>query len=236
VVAKVYGVLQATLDETVLAATENCLRRQERRIAWMVLLDAVVSVPTLRRRLMNKERAENAVRELLLALDQDINSEGLKDTPRRVAEMYATQCADAESFEYRAFQEVKHEELVLVRNIPIASFCQHHLVPWYGRAFVAYIPHKKLLGLSKLARLVYACSVGFTTQEGVTKMVADKLYDEFEPLGVMVVINASHTCMNLRGARAFGASTITSAVRGVMRDVPAARQEVLSLIGEEIKQ
>ena len=185
---------------------------------------------------MNKEGAESAVRELLLALDQNITSEGLADTPRRVAEMFIAQCNDAEPFESRAFQEFNHEELVLVRNIPVTSFCQHHLVPWYGRAFVAYIPHKKLLGLSKLARLVYACSVGFTIQEGVTKLIADRLDNDFEPRGVMVVINASHTCMNLRGARAFGASTITSAVRGVFRDVPAARQEVLSLIGEEIKQ
>jgi len=185
---------------------------------------------------MDKLRAVAAVRELLLALDRDLESEGLQDTPRRVAEMYIEQCSDAEPFEYKSFTEVRHEELVLVRNIPITSFCEHHLVPWYGRAFVGYIPHKKLLGLSKLARLVYSCSEGFTIQEGVTKLIADRLYDEFEPLGVMVVINAMHTCMNLRGARAFGASTVTSAVRGVMRDVPAARAEVLALMQQEVKQ
>lgn len=185
---------------------------------------------------MDKQRAESAVAGLLLALDQNLESEGLKDTPRRVAKMYLAQCADADTFEYKSFTEIRHEELVGVRDIPITSFCQHHLVPWYGRAFVAYIPHKKLLGLSKLARLVYSCSAGFTIQEGVTKMIADRLYDEFEPLGVMVVINAMHTCMNLRGARAFGASTVTSAVRGVMRDVPAARAEALTLMTQGVKQ
>jgi GTP cyclohydrolase I len=184
---------------------------------------------------MDKIRAESAVRELLLALDQNINSESLQDTPRRVAEMFIHQCSEL-LFEYRSFQEVKHEELTMVKDIPVASFCAHHLLPWYGRAVVAYIPRKKVLGLSKLARLVYSCSMGFTTQEGVTKMIADKLYEDFEPLGVMVVIGAVHTCMSLRGAKAFGASTITSAVRGVMRDNPAARQEALALMAFEVKQ
>jgi len=185
---------------------------------------------------MDRERAINAVKELLIALDRDLGSEGLQDTPRRVADMYIAQCKDSEKFEYRAFSELKHQELVLVCDIPVTSFCEHHLVPWYGRAAVGYIPHKKLVGISKLARLVSACSAGFTIQEGVTKNIADRLYDEFEPLGVMIVIRAMHTCMNLRGARAFGASTVTSAVRGVMRDVPAARQEVLSLLQGEMKQ
>jgi len=118
----------------------------------------------------------------------------------------------------------------MVRDIPVASFCQHHLIPWYGRTHVAYIPNKKVIGLSKLARLVYSCSKGLTIQEAVTKHTADRLYESIEPKGVMVVIEAVHTCMNLRGARAIGSSTTTSAVRGVFRDVDAARNEFLSLV------
>jgi len=179
---------------------------------------------------MNKEAAERAVRDLLIALGQDVMSEGLRDTPRRVAEMYVQQCTEEDAELDRTFQEDKFDELVMVRDIPVTSFCEHHLIPWYGRAHIAYIPHKKLLGLSKLARLVYSCSKGFTIQERVTKLIADRLYEELEPKGVMVVVEAVHTCMSLRGAKAIGASATTSAVRGIFRDVVAAREEVLSLI------
>lgn len=181
---------------------------------------------------MDHIRAKAAVHELLLALDLDPDEEGFRDTPRRVAHMYMAQCASEDAQLGRTFQEVRFDELVLIKDIPISSFCQHHLLPWYGRSHVAYIPNKRLLGISKLARLVYSCSRGFTIQEGVTSCVANRLYAEVEPKGVMVVISAVHTCMTLRGAKAVGACTITSAVRGVHRDVPAARQEVLSLIGE----
>jgi len=180
---------------------------------------------------MDKDRAENAVRELLLALDLDPNKEGLRDTPKRVAKMYMAQHTNENAELERTFVGVKFDELVLIQDIPMSSFCEHHLLPWYGKAHVAYIPNKKLLGLSKLARLVYSCSKGFTIQEGVTARIADRLFDEVEPKGVMVVIKAVHTCMTLRGAKAVGANTITSAVRGVHRDVPAARHEVLSLLG-----
>ena len=184
---------------------------------------------------MDKLRAENAVRELLVALDRDVDCEALRDTPKRVAETFIQQCSER-PFTYQSFQEVKHEELTMVRDVPVSSYCAHHLLPWFGRAVVVYIPRKKVVGISKLVRLVYACSTGFTTQEGVTKDVADRLYNDFEPLGVMVAINAVHTCMSLRGAKAFGASTVTSAVRGVMRDNPTARQEALALMAWEIKQ
>ena len=179
---------------------------------------------------MNKEKAEQAIRDLLVALDQDVESEGMKGTPERVARMYIEQCTEADAELDRVFHTDKLNDLVMVRDIPVQSLCPHHLLPWYGRAHVAYIPNKRALGLSKLARLVYSCTRGFPLQEEATKNIADRLYEEVEPKGVMCVIEAVHTCMSLRGARAIGASATTSAVRGVMRDVVAAREEVLSLI------
>jgi len=179
---------------------------------------------------MNKEKAEQAIRDLLIALDQDVESEGMKDTPERVARMYIEQCTEADAELDRMFHTERLNDLIMVRDVPVQSCCPHHLLPWYGRAHVAYIPHKRVLGLSKLARLVYSCTRGFPLQEEVTKDVADRLYERLECKGVMVVVEAVHTCMSLRGARAIGASATTSAVRGVMRDVAAAREEVLSLI------
>ena len=181
---------------------------------------------------MNKEKAEQAVRELLIALDQDVTCEGLLDTPRRVAEMYIDQCTDGELELDRLFQE-QYEGMVVVRDIPFVSCCMHHMVHYFGRAHVAYIPRRdRVLGLSKLARLVFVCSRGFTIQEGVTQRVADTLYDEVDMLGCMVVVEAEHGCMSLRGARATGSSTVTSVVKGVFRDVPAARAEFLGLVSK----
>lgn len=179
---------------------------------------------------MDKEKAVQAVKELLLALDQDVTFAGLEDTPERVARMYITQCSDEDAELGVTFQTDKLDDLVMVRDIPFVGFCQHHLLSYSGRAHIAYIPNKKLLGISKLARLVYSCSKGFTIQERVTKDIADRLYEEVEPKGVMVVIEAQHSCMNLRGAKAVGSSVVTSAIRGVMRDVVAARQEMLTLL------
>lgn len=181
---------------------------------------------------MDKTRAEAAVRELLLALDQDIESEGLKDTPRRVAGMLIDQLVgnDYDEDWLRTFSEEKFGELALIRDVPFVSMCEHHLVFYAGRAHVGYIARKKLLGVSKLARLVYTCSRGLTIQERVTTKIADQLYDEFEPLGCMVVIEASHGCTSLRGARAIGSSVVTSAVRGVFMTVPAARAEFMGLV------
>ena len=179
---------------------------------------------------MNKEAAECAVRDLLIALDQDVESDGMRDTPRRVAEMYVEQCTEEDAELDRTFQTDKLNDLIMVRDIPLQSYCPHHLLPWYGRAHIAYIPHKKVLGMSKLARLVYSCTRGFPLQEEATKDVADRLYEELECKGVMVVVEAVHTCMSLRGAKAIGASATTSAVRGVFRDVVAAREEFLNLI------
>lgn len=181
---------------------------------------------------MNISAAESAVRELLIALDQDVESEGMRGTPERVARMFVEQCTAEDAELDHVFVEDRFDELVMVRDIPIRSYCEHHLLPWFGRAHIAYIPNKQLLGISKLARLTYSCSKGFTIQERVTKQIADRLYSEVEPKGVMVVVEAVHACMSLRGAKALGASTTTSAVRGVFRDVVAAREEFLGLIAK----
>lgn len=180
---------------------------------------------------MDKEKAESAIRELLLALDQDVTSEGLKDTPRRVADMFIEQCNDGDAELDVTFEQMTYDGMVIVRNVPFVSFCQHHMLPYSGRAHIAYIPRKKVLGISKLARLTYVCSRGFTIQEDVSEMIANRLYNEVEPLGCMVVIEAEHGCMTLRGAKAVGSSTVTSVVRGVFRDVSAARSEFMGLIG-----
>jgi len=181
---------------------------------------------------MDKGKAEQAVKDLLLALGQDVESEGMKDTSRRVADMLITQCTEEDAELDVCFSQKTYDGMVIVRDIPFVSFCQHHLLPYFGRAHVAYIPRKRVLGLSKLARLVYSCSRGFTIQEDVTEHIANSLYDEVEPLGCMVVIEAEHGCMSLRGAKAVGSSTVTSVVRGVYRDVSAARSEFLGLIAK----
>ena len=181
---------------------------------------------------MNKERAENAVRELLLALGQNIEAEGLKDTPRRVAEMFIGQCQGKPAELDRVFED-HFEGMVIVRDIPFVSCCEHHMVFYSGRAHIAYIPKGKVIGLSKLARLVTQCSAGFTIQEKVTEDIASRIFNEIEGvLGCMVVIEAEHGCMNLRGARATGSSTVTSVVKGVFRDVPAARAEFMGLVSK----
>lgn len=181
---------------------------------------------------MDKMKAELAVRDLLEALGQNLDSEGLRGTPERVARMLMTQCTDEDGELEVTFKQLTYDGMVIVRDVPFVSFCQHHLLTYSGRAHIAYVPRKKVLGLSKLARLIYSCSKGFTIQEDVTELAANRLYDEVEPLGCMIVIEAEHGCMSLRGAKAVGSSTVTSVVRGIFRDVPAARSEFLSLVSK----
>ena len=182
---------------------------------------------------MDKAKAEAAVRELLLALDQNVESEGLRDTPRRVADMFIEQVVgDGEAELDRVFSTASFDGMVIVRDMPFVSCCMHHLVFYSGRAHIAYIPKGPALGLSKLSRLVNYCSRGFTIQEDVTELIASTLYKEVDSLGCMVVTEAEHGCMCLRGARAIGSSTVVSVVKGVFRDVTAARTEFLSLIAK----
>ncbi|MEO5653897.1 MAG: GTP cyclohydrolase I FolE [Marmoricola sp.] len=179
-------------------------------------------------------RAEAAVRELLIAIGEDPEREGLRDTPARVARAYAELTSglhqEAEDVLTTVF-DIGHDEMVLVRDIELWSMCEHHLVPFTGVAHVGYIPNEngKITGLSKLARLVDVFAKRPQVQERLTTQIADALVRLLEARGVIVVIEAEHLCMTMRGVRKAGARTITSAVRGSMHN-PATRAEAMSLI------
>ena len=179
-------------------------------------------------------RAEAAVRELLLAIGEDPDREGLVDTPRRVAkaarEMYAGMWQDPRDVLERTFS-IDHSELVIVRDIPLYSTCEHHLLPFHGVAHIGYIPADdgRVTGLSKLARLVEVFARRPQVQEQITTQIADALVEHLGVQGVIVVIEAEHLCMSMRGVQKPGAVTITSAVRGQLRDA-ATRAEAMSLL------
>lgn len=180
-------------------------------------------------------RIEAAVREILEAIGEDPRRDGLIDTPRRVARMYEEIFAglrEDPGDHLKVVFDADHDEMVMVKDIPIFSVCEHHLVPWFGRAHVAYIPNEdgRITGLSKLARLVEGFSRRPQVQERLTTQVADRIQDVLEPRGVLVVVEAEHLCMSMRGVRKPGATTVTSAVRGLMRDSVAARNEAMSFI------
>src|SRR5262249_59373 len=168
-------------------------------------------------------RIEKAVREILIAIGEDPDRDGLLRTPQRVAEMYAEICSglheDASRHLVTQF-EANHDEMVLVRDIPLYSLCEHHLVAFHGRAHVAYIPGEdgRITGLSKLARLVDGYAKRPQVQERLTTQVADAVMRSLEPHGVVVVVQAEHLCMAMRGVRKPGSTTVTSAVRGIFKD------------------
>ena len=180
-------------------------------------------------------RAEAAVRELLVAIGEDPERDGLKATPARVAraysEIFAGLHVDPDEVLQTTFDE-DHDELVLVKDIPLYSTCEHHLVPWHGTAAVGYIPgeHGRITGLSKLARVVDLYARRPQVQERLTSQVADAVMSRLEPQGVIVVVQAEHLCMAMRGVRKPGALTMTSAVRGIFKSDPRTRAEALSLI------
>ncbi|MET7594616.1 GTP cyclohydrolase I FolE [Streptomyces sp. NPDC004082] len=182
----------------------------------------------------DEKRAENAVRELLIAVGEDPDREGLRETPGRVArayrEIFAGLWQKPEDVLTTTF-DLGHDEMVLVKDIEVLSSCEHHLVPFVGVAHVGYIPSVdgKITGLSKLARLVDVYARRPQVQERLTTQVADSLMEILEPRGVIVVVECEHMCMSMRGVRKPGAKTITSAVRGQLRD-PATRNEAMSLI------
>ncbi|MFC8127723.1 GTP cyclohydrolase I FolE [Streptomyces sp. NPDC057302] len=182
----------------------------------------------------DEKRAENAVRELLIAVGEDPDREGLRETPGRVAraykEIFGGLWLKAEDVLTTTF-DLGHDEMVLVKDIEVQSSCEHHLVPFHGVAHVGYIPSSdgKITGLSKLARLVDVYARRPQVQERLTTQVADSLMEILEPRGVIVVVECEHMCMTMRGVRKPGAKTITSAVRGQLRD-PATRAEAMSLI------
>jgi len=182
------------------------------------------------------ERIERAVREILHAIGEDPDRDGLLRTPARVAEMYAEVCAglsqDPASHLVVTF-EANHDEMVLVRDIALYSICEHHLVPFHGRAHVAYIPGDdgRITGLSKLARLVDGYAKRPQVQERLTTQIADALVEALDPRGAFVMIEAEHLCMSMRGVRKPGTLTVTSAVRGLFKESAATRAEVMSLLG-----
>src|SRR5256714_12230368 len=180
------------------------------------------------------DRIASGVRLILEGIGEDPTREGLLDTPKRVAEMYAELTAGMRE---DASQHVvplsgnKHDEMVIVKDISIASLCEHHLAPFVGKCHIAYIPKNgNILGVSKLARLAEAFARRLQLQEQLTSQIANTLYEELKPLGVMVVIEAEHTCMTLRGVKKSGAQTVTSAVLGGFRKDPRTRAEAMSLI------
>ena len=180
-------------------------------------------------------RVEAAVRELLLGIGEDVDRDGLRDTPARVARMYAEVFAglhaDLDDLALPLFDE-HHDELVIVKDIAVSSFCEHHLVPWSGTAAVGYLPGQRgqITGLSKLARLVDHFAQRPSVQERLTAQVADALVARLEPRGVIVVVEAEHLCMTIRGVRKPGARTVTSAVRGILKSSAVTRAEAMSLI------
>ena len=176
-------------------------------------------------------RAERAVAELLAALGQDLSSEQLLDTPRRVAASYAELLTSAPFTPTTFPNDEGYDELVLIRAIPFQSLCQHHLLPFVGVAHDGYLPADRILGLSKLARVVELFSRRLQLQERLTTQVADWLQDQLVPKGVGVVLEAEHLCMTMRGVQATGARTVTSTLHGLLRTDPRSRQEFLALTG-----
>jgi GTP cyclohydrolase IA len=184
---------------------------------------------------VDQVRIEGAVREILLAIGEDPDRDGLRDTPARVARAYAEQFAGLRGVPEDVLTTVfdaDHDEMVLVRDIELYSTCEHHLTPFFGFAHVGYIPNEKgqITGLSKLARLVDLYARRPQVQERMTSQIADALMSVLEPSGVIVVIEAEHLCMSMRGVRKPGAKTVTSAVRGIIRESDRTRAEAMSLL------
>ena len=185
--------------------------------------------------MVDKPRIEAAVREILLAVGEDPERDGLLDTPARVARMYEEVLAgiDQEGTEpLKVTFDADHDEMVMVRDIPLVSMCEHHMAPFIGQAHIAYIPGKdgRITGLSKLARLADVFARRLQVQERLTVQIADTLERELEPRGVLVVIEAEHMCMSMRGVRKPGSTTVTSAVRGLFRENVATRAEAMNFI------
>lgn len=186
---------------------------------------------------MDEAKIKESVRLFLEGIGEDPDREGLRDTPERIAKMareiYAGLSIDPLAHLEKTFAE-DHEELVLVSNIPLYSFCEHHLLPFFGKAHVAYIPRSgKVSGISKLARVVEGYSRRPQIQERLTGQIADALVQKLNPYGVMVVIEAEHMCMTIRGVNKPGAKTTTSATRGIFRSNSSTRAEALALIKKE---
>jgi GTP cyclohydrolase I len=185
---------------------------------------------------VDQRRIEKAVSEILLAVGEDPEREGLRDTPARVAKMYAELLSgmreDPEVHLKSVFTE-NYDEIVLLRDIPFYSVCEHHMLPFIGSAHVAYLPTGRVLGVSKLARIVDCFAKRLQCQERLTGQIADLIMTRLEPLGVAVVLEASHSCMTIRGIKKPGSTMVTSALRGIFRKDPRSRLEILSLLHQD---
>jgi GTP cyclohydrolase I len=184
---------------------------------------------------MDKSLIEESVRSILKAIGEEVDREGLRDTPRRVADMYEevfSGIGQDPVEEIDVVIEANHDEMIMVKDISCVSFCMHHLVPFVGKAHVAYIPNDagQITGLSKLARVVDVVSKRPQVQEKLTTQVAGAIEEALQPKGILVVIEAEHLCMTMRGVRKPGAKTVTSAVRGIFRQNEATRAEAMGLI------
>ena len=184
---------------------------------------------------VDRERAKAAVRELLVAIGEDPDRDGLRDTPARVARMYEETAGGMDidpASHLNVTFELNHDEMVMVKDIPIYSLCEHHMVPWFGHAHVAYIPgdEGRITGLSKLARLCDGYAQRLQVQERFTTQVADAINKTLLPRGVMVVVEAEHLCMSMRGVRKPGTTTVTSAVHGLFRDDERTRAEAMTIL------
>ena len=179
------------------------------------------------------ERIARAVREILIAVGEDPDREGLQETPRRVAKMYAEMFSglhdDPRPHLSKVFTE-KYDEVVLVRDISFCSMCEHHLLPFIGKAHIGYVPNGKVVGLSKLARLVEVVSRRPQVQERMTEQIADLLVSELDAKGVAVVVEATHSCMTIRGVKKPGSLCVTSAMKGIFRSNLSSRSEIMQLI------
>lgn len=197
------------------------------------VLDSAPGVETPVQSPVDLPRIERAVREILAAVGEDPDRAGLLETPARVARMYAELFSGLRSTPAKHLQRVfpeQYDELVLVRDISFNSMCEHHLLPFIGHAHVGYLPRGKVVGLSKLARVVEEVSHRPQVQERMTHQIADLLQQELDPKGVIVVIEAAHSCMTIRGIRKPGSLTITSAVRGLFKSNQSSRAEVMAFI------
>jgi GTP cyclohydrolase IA len=195
--------------------------------------DSVVSLPS--KSGVDKQRIERAIRDVLDALGENPDREGLLKTPERVADMYEEVFSGLTRDpvdELDVLFDADHDEMIMVRDITLQSFCEHHLIPFTGQAHVAYIPNEdgKITGLSKLARAVDVLAKRPQVQERLTTQIADAIEEALDPRGVLVVIEAEHLCMSMRGVRKPGSQTVTSAVRGIFRDNDATRAEAMNLI------
>ncbi|MCX5632774.1 MAG: GTP cyclohydrolase I FolE [Phycisphaerae bacterium] len=182
---------------------------------------------------IDSQRIEKAIKEILEALGEDTNREGIKLTPKRVANMYAellSGSAEDPAIHVKSLFREKCDEIVLLRDIPFYSICEHHLLPFIGIANVAYLPGEYVIGVSKLARIVDCFAKRLQVQERLTAQIADFLNEHLKPQGVAIVLEASHSCMTIRGIKKPGSIMVTSALRGIFKKDPRSRAEVLSLM------